>query len=547
VLLILSLALLVMGADAPSLDPDLVVYNANIITMDSRNPRAEALAVKNGRFVAVGTTARIRALAGRATKLIDAHGKTITPGFVDAHMHPEPIYPAASPLAVVDLSPASVKTMEDVIHALREKAKITPKGQWVRGDLYQDTKLGRHPTRWDLDKASTENPIIIGHSSGHVSAVNSLALQMARISRATPDPPGGGFDRDADGEPTGVCREGAGAIVRQAGPPMPVATREQELEGMRLCFRKFRSKGITSIGDAGATPEKLRLYQDLAAADEPMRVYVMLRDRYLPDLKKLRLQTGFGNDRVRTGAIKMFHGNSVSGGTCWLYEPYANRPDYYGIPPARSQAELDQLILDIHEAGFQAAVHSNGDREIEMVLDAFEKALNKLPKANHRHRIEHCSIVNQRILERVKKLGVVLVLHSYIYEHGDKMEAFGVKRWGLMHPNRSALEMGIPVAGHSDYPVAAADPLLRIQSLATRRSAEEKVYGPEQRITVEQAMRNWTLGSAFASFEDDIKGSIESGKLADFVILSADPTRVPLDTIKDTRVEKTVIAGKTVD
>ena len=531
------------------LHADLVVVAANIITVDGANPRAQALAASNGKFVAVGVEAEVRALIGPDTRVIDAVGRTITPGFIDAHMHPSPTYPVTSLLGRVDLSPVSVGSIDDLIAALQEKARITPEGQWVIGTRYQDTKLGRHPTRHDLDRASTQHPIRIGHSSGHVSAVNSYALEMAGITRQTPDPAGGGFERDANGEPTGVVWENAIRLVNRAGPPLPEPTREEELEGLRRTYESFLSKGITSIVDAGGSSTSFRRYQDAVAGGQSVRVTIMFRDRYLADLKKLNLRTGFGDDHLRLGAIKMIHGNSLSGRTCWLYEPYdiinpkTGKKDYYGIPPARSQEQLDELIFEIHEAGFQVAVHANGDREIDMVLDAIEKAVARLPKPDHRHRIEHASVVNPGILERAKKLGVVLALHSYVWEHGDKMEAYGEARWGMMHANRSALDLGIPVAGNSDYGVSAADPLLRIQSMVTRTSAEGKVYGAEQRLSAEEAIAVWTLGSAYSTFDEDVKGSIEVGKLADFVILSDDPTAVPADRIKDIAVEMTFIDG----
>jgi len=530
---------------------DLVVVNARVITVDLENPRAEAFAVKGDRFIAVGTNSEIEKLIGEDTMVLEAPGKTVAPGFIDAHLHPRPVYPVHSRLGRVDLSPANVRTIGELIEALRAKAKTTPKGQWVFGSRYQDTKLGRHPRRQDLDKASTEHPISISHSSGHVSVVNSLALNNAGITTDTPDPPGGGFDRDKNGAPNGICREGAGRLARRGSPDPPSATREEKLNGYRLCFENYLSKGITSIGDAGTGGSDMSLYQQLITSGAPVvRINKMLGSRYLPRLKDLHLTGRFGDEYLRIGTIKFFHGNSLSGRTCWLYEPYevinpkTGKKDYYGIPPGRSQEELDKLVYDIHEAGFQLACHSNGDREIDMVLDAIERALQKLPRENHRHRIEHCSVVNPKILNRIKRLGIVLALHSYVYEHGDKMEDYGSRRWPMMHANRSAVQMGIVVAGNSDSPVSPADPLLRIQSMVTRRTAEGKVYGPEQKVSVETAIRIWTMGGAYASFEEDMKGSVEVGKLADFVVLSQDPTEVPSERIKETEVERTYVGGR---
>lgn len=538
-----------LAAQKP-LSADLVLISANIITVEPSNPRAEALAVRDGKFVAVTSDLEIRAFVGPSTKVIDARGRTVVPGFIDAHMHPQPTYPVTSRLGRVDLSPNNVGTMQDVVAALRQKASITPAGEWVIGTRYQDTKLGRHPSRRDLDEASTTHPIFITHSSGHVSAVNSMALENAAIDAATPDPPGGGFERDSQGQPTGVVWENAIDPILQAGPPLPEATRGERTQGISRTFETFLSAGITSVVDAGSGPAAMRMYQDAAELGQPVRVSMMFAAPHLAALQALGLRTGFGDDHLRIGAIKNFHGNSLSGRTCWLYEPYemvnpaTGERDYYGIPPGRSQAELDAMILEIHEAGFQAAVHSNGDREIDMVLDAYERALGKAPRADHRHRIEHASIVNPTILERVKDLGVVLALHSYVYEHGDKMEAYGAARWKMMHANRSALDLGIPVAGNSDYSVSAANPLLRIQSMVTRASAEGKVYGAEQRISPEEAIGVWTRGGAYSTFDEKIKGSIQAGKLADFVVLSADPTSVPPATIKDIAVDMTFVDGE---
>jgi predicted amidohydrolase YtcJ len=229
----------------------------------------------------------------------------------------------------------------------------------------------------------------------------------------------------------------------------------------------------------------------------------------------------------------VFHGNSLSGRTCWLSEPYeiinpkTGEKDYFGIPPDRTQEDLDALIAKIHKAGFQAAVHSNGDREIPMVLDAIERAMNTNPRPNPRHRIEHCSVSTPEIIERIKELGLVIAPHSYIYEHGDKMETYGAWRWDHMHANKTMIDTGIMVAQNSDSPVSPAIPLLRIQSMVTRQSKEGKVYGASQKVSAEEAIYTWTMGGAFATFEENIKGSLTPGKLADFVILSEDPREVP--------------------
>jgi predicted amidohydrolase YtcJ len=525
---------------------DLVVLNANVITVRKSAPRAEAFAVSGERFRAVGTRRDVEPLIGKDTIVVDASGRTVVPGFIDAHAHPSPVYPDDSPFATAELGPETVRSIDDLVAVLRRKADRTPPGQAVMGRGYHDTKLGRHPTRHDLDRASVLHPVYIAHSSGHISVVNSLAMRLAGVTRSTTDPAGGGFDRDPDGEPNGICRERAAAIVRRAAPAGPRPTREEAAAGLVKYFDRLTARGITSVGDAGISPDKLALYREARKAGLAVRVYAMLRETYLDDLVRIRASEGLGDEHLRLGAIKLFHGNSLSGRTCWLSEPYVDKTGGHGIPPARSQQELDALILSIHRSGFQAAVHSNGDREIDMVLTAFEHAQASFPRIGARHRIEHASVALPPLLRRAKRLGVVLALHSYIFEHGDKMEPYGSYRWGLMHPNRTALDMGIPVAGTSDYPVSKADPLLRIQDLATRRSAEGKVYGAQQIITPEEAIGVWTIGSAYASFEEAIKGSIEPGKLADFVILLSDPTRVDPDEIQKIKVISTFIGGKCV-
>ena len=549
--LILAFAIFVFSSRAePAIAPDLVVLNATVITIDEKQPSASAFAVHQGKFIAVGETSEILKYAEKAKSVLDLEGKTVVPGFNDAHLHPRELYDEAHPRGTIALGPQAVSSMDELVARLAWKAERLPEGLWISGSRYEDTKLGRHPTRHDLDKASTKHPISIRHSSGHIAVYNTYALSLAGIDASTKDPDGGSFDRDPDGHPSGIARERASGLVSRAGPEMPEPGLEERIEAMNRCLNEYINKGVTSIGDAGASPEKLGLFQEIKRRGNPIRISLMIRDRYLDELEAMNIQRGFGDDGLRISAVKVFHGNSLSGRTCWLEEPYetinqdTGKQDYYGIPPARSQEELINLIARIHDAGLQAAVHSNGDREIPMVLDAFEKAMAKNPRPDPRHRIEHCSVVNETIIQRLKALGVVVAPHSYIYEHGDKMIAYGNWRWGRMHANRSFIENGIPVAQNSDSPVSPCDPLLRFQSMVTRASAEGKVFGRGQKVEVETAIKTWTIGGAYATFEEDVKGSIESGKLADFVILDQDPRSVQPLKIKDVPIEGVYINGE---
>jgi predicted amidohydrolase YtcJ len=533
-------------ATATAAEPaDLVVQHANVLTVNPRQPRATAFAVRGGTFVAVGSDDDVAPLAGPGTKRLDLAGKTVVPGFIDAHAHPRPAFAVDSRWYSVELGPDKVRTIDELIAALRRKAAITPAGAVVKGFGYHETKLGRHPTRYDLDRASSDHPIMITHSSGHLTACNSRALRLAGITRETKDPAGGRFARDADGEPTGLLEETAAGIVRGALPRADGPPEEETVAAYRNNLRAFVSHGITGVHVAGTDVASARL---LGKAREavPIRLYVMLREGAIDTAVQRKRDMAPDEAGLRFGAIKIFHGNALTGQTCWLYEPYAHDRNYYGIPPARSQDALNRLIGRIHDAGLQACVHTNGDREIDMVLDAFEAALKQSPRENHRHRLEHCSVVNERIVGRIKQLGLVVAPHSYIYEHGDKMDNYGQWRWKWMHANRSFLDAGIPIGGTSDFPVSTAEPLLHLQDMVTRTSAEGKVYGPEQRTTLEQALAVWTLGGAFASFEERVKGSIEPGKLADFVVLAADPARVDPLAIKDIAVEMTAIGGQVV-
>src|SRR5215831_6035934 len=527
---------------------DAIYVNGVVITVDRAHPYAEAFAVTNGRFSAVGSNAEIRRLATPGTTIVDLKGMTVTPGFNDVHVHPVGVYDESSPYYTPWLGPEKVHSMDELVAALKAKADRTPAGQVVNGSRYQDTKLGRHPNRHDLDKASTQHPIIISHSSGHIVVVNSYVLEKSGVTKDTKDPPGGSFDRDPDGTPNGIIRESARRLLTRATERSgePRIQFADEVQGYARCFREYAARGITSAGIAGGSPQSMRLYEAVRDAGGPVRMGFMFSESSQAAVAALGLKSGFGDDRLRFTSIKVFHGNSMSGRTCWLSEPYSDQPGYYGIPPARSQEDLDKAFQSMHDAGLQVATHSNGDREIDMVLTTIERAQAKNPRPDARHRIEHASVMTQALLDRARKAGVILVFHSYMWEHGDKLASYGKKRLAMIHPYRTAIDMGVHVAGHSDSPVSAADPLLRIQDMVTRKGENGVGYGVNQRIRVEEAIKVWTLDGAYTSFEEKTKGSITPGKLADFVVLRKDPRRVAPDTIKDIVIDATYVGGERV-
>jgi predicted amidohydrolase YtcJ len=533
---------------------DTIVINAKVITVDPAHPSAQAFAVDNGRFTAVGTNAEILKLKTSSTDVIDLKGMTVTPGFNDAHLHPQAIFDENSPYYRVWLGSDRVKTMDDLVAALQRKAAITPAGKAINGYGYNDVTLGRHPTRHDLDKVSTTQPVSITHGSGHITVVNSFMLEAAGVTKETQDPPGGALDRDPDGTPNGVLRESARSVLskgrhdqRDSGSNERAAIpHDQEIQGYLNCFRQYSSRGLTSVGIAGGSPSSFRMMQELRDQGNPVRVGFMFSVGSFDELQAAGIQRGFGDDRLRISSLKNFQGNSLSGRTAWLSQAYSDRPDYFGIPPARTQEKLDEDVQKWWDAGWQVATHSNGDREIDMMLTAIERAEAKNPRPDARWRIEHASVMNQALLDRAKKDGVILVFHSYMWEYGNILGSYGPERLSMMHAYRTAIDMGIHVAGHSDSPISAAYPLLRIQDMVTRKSSDGIARGENQKVSVEEAIKVWTLDGAYATFEENSKGSITPGKLADFVILQKDPREVPADTIKDIVLEATYLGGQKV-
>jgi predicted amidohydrolase YtcJ len=518
---------------------DLAIVDANIITMDGAKPKAEALAIKSGRFVAVGSSSEIRALAGSGTETLSLRGKTILPGLIDAHCHV-----ASSGRETFLALNLGLPSVAAIRQAIKDAAARTPRGQWITGNQYDDRKtdLNRFITRFDIDEVSSDHPVVVTERSGHISIANSVALRLAGLTRDAQDPPGGKYDRDPKtGELTGVMRELATEPVLKLIPPPTRA--DAKRAAIQMCQAMARS-GLTTVHDALVDEIDLLAYQDaLATGELPIRVYALVAYRLLEHLAALNIRTGFGSDLLKIGPVKMVADGACAGRTMKMSKPYVGRPDDDGIL-TMTQRQLDVQVMTAHRAGFQIGIHANGDIPIEMVLNAYEKALSAQPAQDPRWRIEHCTLVNPALIGRIKKLGVIPTpFCTYVYHHSDKWADYGEDRLEWMFAHKSFLDAGIPATGASDYIPGPFEPMMAFMSMVTRRGRDGKVWGGTQRITVEQAIRCYTLHGAHASFDERVKGSISAGKLADLVVLGEDPTRVDPQSLINVPVEKTMVGG----
>ncbi len=521
---------------------DQVVTNATIYTVDDANPQAEALAVKSGRFLAAGSNADIANLAGPGTERIDAGGGTVVPGFIDAHNHPSSA--GMRHLTQVDMN---IRTIEGMKSALRERAQNTPPGEWVVGFLYDDTKIeeGRPLNRLDIDEAVPDHPVQVTHRGGHTSVYNSKAFELAGITVDTPDPPGGHFYRE-DGELTGKVASLARRPLQRLVPGG--STREDRQAGVALIGQLMSAAGITSVHETGGGSQGLTALRDAYdAGDLRFRMY------YFPSgggglfaaLKQAGIRTGFGDENLRIGAVKYSADGSASERTMAMRTPYVGRPDDYGIS-TMSQEDIHEAVDDAVRAGFQIGIHANGDKTIDMCLNAYEQVQREMPQADPRFRLEHCSLVDDPLLERIRDIGAIPTpFYTYIHFHGNKWGEYGPEKMEWMFAHRRFLDYDIPVAGASDYPPGPFEALMAIQSMVTRTDMQGREWGPSQKISVPEALRICTINGAHASFEENIKGSIAGGKLADYVILGDDPHTADPHAIKEIEVVRTVVGGRT--
>lgn len=529
-----------------------LIHGGPIHTMTDAEPTAEAVLVRDGVIAYVGELGQARRRAPAGTASLNLNGRTAIPGFVESHTHP---FALGKTLEQVDCR--ECRSIGAIVEALRARAAITPPGQWVLGCTYDDMLLEerRHPTRHDLDRVSDRHPILLMHISVHAAAVNTRALAEAGVDASTTDPGDGRIEREPDGTPNGVLWEWAQKLfTRHLPPPTEEGVRRQ----LAKAAEQYVAAGVTSAVEAalglagGGTLEA-----DAAALAArrpwlPLRLGVAITHtlwRELRDGAGPGLDWGGDCQRARPLAVKLFQDGSIQLRTAALRDPYLGsdeNADHHLIWP---QAELDGLVREAHDAGWQIWAHANGDRAIDSVVSAYAGVLEGAGGHDRRHRIEHCQLAHDTQLDRIARLGVgVSFFVAHVWHWGDRHRdvLLGPQRAGRMDPLQSARRRGIRFGMHNDTPVTPISPLLSIATAVARRTSSGAELGPEQAITVEQALRAMTLDSAWLAFEEREKGSLEPGKLGDLAILREDPHRVAPEAIRDIPVDATLVGGTPV-
>ena len=519
-------------------EPEVILYNGEIWTVDETQPQAQAVAISNGRFLAVGSNEDVLRLATARTRKTDLAWKTVLPGFNDAHAHP--VESGVEHLRKVTCDKDSIEQIRALLH---ERAKKTPPGEWVLGFLYDDGKTPRPINRHDLDDAVSDHPVLVQHRGGHTAFVNSKALEVAKVTDQTPDPAGGRFERNADGHLTGFVGDAGMQVFLNLIPPSN--TRNDYRQGAALISKLFISKGITSSCDADASPEDVQGYQDARDVGElTMRLYCHVSANALDRFIAAGVHTGFGDEWLRIGGVKLYADGSISERTAWLSRPYIGIPNNYVGLQLSSQEQLYETGRKAHAAGWQLATHANGDLAIDRILSVYERIQRELPKKDPRFRIEHCTLATQPLIERMRALQVIPAPFScYVYFHGDVMHFYGEERTKQMFPMRSFLDAGLRPTDSSDYTASPADPMMWLQSQLTRTDMKGNVWGANQRITLHEAIFCGTVNGAYAAFEEHLKGRIRPGQLADRVVLAQDPFKTDPSQLRKLEVERTMVGG----
>ncbi len=531
----------------PAQPADLIVVNARVYTADDARPLADAFAVRNGMVAFVGSSREARALAGTNTRVVDLAGRTVIPGMVDAHAHFSGL---AQTLRVVDL--VGVTSYDELIRRVAERAATLPKGSWVEGRGWDQNQWadGQWPTHDKLSAAVPEHPVALVRVDGHATLVNAAAMRAANITAATVDPLGGRLLRGANNTPTGVLVDNAESLVNRVIPPLGQAETRKLLLEAQTEMHRF---GLTGVHDAGAGRSMIDLYEAMAKAGElDLRLYTMISDdsAAIAHYFNVGPRSSLYNGRVWVRSVKLYSDGALGSRGAALLEPYSDEPTTSGLlvsPPAHIQEVAERAL----QRGFQVNSHSIGDRGNRVVLDAYQNALDKFPKADHRFRIEHAQIIHYSDIPRFAHLGVIPSMQashqtSDMYWAGKRL---GPERLLGAYAWRSLLNTGVIIPNGSDFPVEYVNPLISFHAAIARQDANNFPVGgwfPDQRMTRDEALKSMTLWPAYSAFQEKELGSLSVGKHADFVVLDQDIMRVAPELVLNTQVISTWVAGRAV-
>jgi predicted amidohydrolase YtcJ len=534
----------VLGRAEEGLMADLVLFNGKVFTVEKSMPWAEAVAVRDGKFIAVGADAEVKKLIGSNTQAIDLQGKLVLPGFNDAHLH---FANGGLYLLGIDLRPA--RDEKEFVSILKEYIKELPKGEWVTGGNWdhENWPSKKHPGKELIDAITLDHPVLVQRLDGHMVLANSLALKLAGISRDTPDPQGGEIVKDKKtGEPSGILRDEAIGLVAAVIPPLSRARREQAI---RAAIRHAQELGVTSVQD-NSSREDLEIYQELLAKGElGVRVNAWRDSSCIADFSRIGIGAAFGGPFLRLGVIKIFVDGSMGAGTALFFEPYADDPQTCGLPIYK-ESELNVLIQAADKAGLQIAAHAIGDKANAWILDALALARRENGVRDSRHRVEHAQVVRPEDVARFRELCVIASIQP---SHCIDDMRWAEKRIGSRVSNAyrfaSFHKNGVHLAFGTDWDVEPLDPRLGIYAAVSREFPAGGPAGgwhPDEKLSLAEAIENYTLGSAYAEFQENVKGSIAPGKWADLAVLEKNLFQIPKKDILKTAVTMTVLAGKII-
>jgi predicted amidohydrolase YtcJ len=545
-LVVVCLSVILHAQNRPA--AELIITNAKVYTVDKNLPHAEAVAIIGDRIVAVGAAADIDQWRGASTKVIDAGGKLLLPGFNDAHVH---FIDGGLQLDSVDLRNAA--TPEDFARKIGERAKLTAKGEWITGGDWDEEKWNppQLPTKELIDSVTPNTPVFVNRYDGHESLANSLALKLAGVTKDTPNPAGGEIVRDAEGNPTGVLKDAAQSLVDKKIPPL---SHERRLRAAKRALSYAARLGVTSVQTMSAAYEDIRVYSELAERDElTARIYVAPALSTWDQEARIGIRHAWGSSYLRVGAMKAFADGSLGSTTAYFFQPYNDAPNTRGLLTSEMQplSKMRDHMMKADSAGLQLCVHAIGDQAISTVLDLFNDVEKAHGPADRRFRIEHAQHIAPKDFDRFASLHVIASVQPYhAIDDGRWAERrIGPERIKTTYAFRTLLDKGVTLALGTDWTVAPLNPLKTLYAAVTRATLDGKNpngWVPEQKIKLSEAVEAYTMGSALAEFQDKEKGSISVGKLADMVLLSDDVFQIEPAKIGDVEVEMTMVGGKIV-